>query len=179
MKFKLKNTILELKKGDITEMETTAIVNPANKYLKHGGGVAKAIVEKGGEIIQKESDKIGFCPVGEAVITTGGKLKAKYVIHTVGPKWGEGKEKEKLKKSVLSCLKLADKKKIKSLSLPAISTGIFGFPKEKAAKIILETISDYVLKEKTNLEKIIVCLYDTPTFEIFKKEFVKIVEKLT
>ena len=97
--------VIQLVKGDITDLEVDAIVNAANKWLKHGGGVAAAIVRKGGEIIQKESNKIiseyGPLEVGDAVITTAGKLKVKAVIHTVGPVYGEGQEKEKLKKATL------------------------------------------------------------------------------
>ena len=95
---RVNNSQLELLEGDITEMTTDAIVNAANSHLKHGGGVAGAIVRKGGRIIQDESDKIGYCAVGEAVITGAGRLKAKHVIHTVGPRMGEGNEDEKLKK---------------------------------------------------------------------------------
>ena len=110
MERKIRNSILELVQGDITEMETEAIVNAANEYLQHGGGVAGAIVKKGGKIIQEESNKIGYCPVGQTAITTGGNLKAKYVIHTVGPRMGEGNEDEKLKSATLNSLKLADEK---------------------------------------------------------------------
>ena len=167
MKKTIKNKILELVKGDITEMETDAIVNAANEFLKHGGGVAGAIIKKGGKIIQEESDKIEYCGVGKAVITTAGKLKAKYVIHAVGPRWGEGNEEEKLKNAILNSLKLADEKKINSIAFPAISTGIFGFPKKRASKIILKTAIKY-LNGKTNLKKVIFCLFDEETFKIFK-----------
>lgn len=109
MQREIKKSILQVVEGDITEMETNAIVNAANSHLKHGGGVAGAIARKGGKIIQEESDKIGYCPVGQAVITGGGNLKAKYVIHAVGPRMGEGDEDEKLRNATLNSLKLADK----------------------------------------------------------------------
>lgn len=172
MKRKIKNSILELVQGDLTEMETEAIVNAANEYLKHGGGVAGAIVKKGGRIIQEESDKIGYCPVGQAVMTSGGNLKAKYVIHAVGPRMGEGNEDEKLKNATLNSLKLADEKGIKSIAFPAISTGIFGYPIERCAKIMLANTIDY-LKGETNIEKVIFCLYGKDSFETFKKELEK------
>jgi len=158
---------VELVKGDITELDTDAIVNAANSKLQHGAGVAWAIVNKGGYIIQKESDKLRFCPVGNAVITTAGKLKAKYVIHAVGPVNGEGNEDAKLKSATLSALKLADKHKLKSIAFPAISTGAFGFPKDRCANVMLNAVVEYA-NETTGLEKVIFCLYDDETFRIFK-----------
>jgi O-acetyl-ADP-ribose deacetylase (regulator of RNase III) len=116
------NKILRLVKGDITERDVDVIVNAANSYLKHGGGVAAAIVRKGGAIIQEESDKIvvgGFVPVGSAVITTAGKLPCKAVIHTVGPSMGEGNEDNKLLRAVQTSLALAAEKGFKSISMPA------------------------------------------------------------
>jgi O-acetyl-ADP-ribose deacetylase len=118
--------------------EIDVIVNPANSYLIHGVGVAAAIVRKGGQVIQEESDKIGYVPVGTAVITTSGKLPCKAVIHTIGPRMGEGNEDEKLRKAIKSVLALAQETGFKSISIPAISTGIFGFPKDRCAKILLE-----------------------------------------
>ena len=124
--------LLRLVQGDITERDTDAIVNAANSYLQHGGGVAGAIVRKGGQIIQDESDRIGFVPVGNAAVTTAGKLPSKYVIHAVGPRMGEGDEDNKLKSAVLKSLQLASEKNFQSLSLPAVSSGIFGFPRTDA-----------------------------------------------
>ena len=106
--------------GDITERNVDVIVNPANSFLKHGGGVAAAIVRKGGQVIEEESDKIGYVPVGTAVITTSGKLPCKAVIHTVGPRMGEGNEDEKLRKAIKSVLALAQETGFKSISIPAI-----------------------------------------------------------
>ncbi|MCL5023027.1 MAG: macro domain-containing protein, partial [Nitrospirae bacterium] len=125
------NGTLRLVQGDITERDVDAIVNAANSHLRHGGGVAGAIVKKGGQIIQEESDRIGFVPVGHATVTGAGKLPARYVIHAVGPRMGEGDEDNKLKQAVLSSLMLASGKGLKSISLPAISSGIFGFPKDR------------------------------------------------
>lgn len=158
---------IELIKGDITELNTDAIVNAANSKLQHGGGVAWAIVNKGGYAIQRESDKLRFCAVGNAVITTAGKLKAKYVIHAVGPVNGEDNEDSKLKSATLSALKLADKHKLKSIAFPAISTGIYRFPVDRCANIMLNTAVEYA-NEDTGIEKIVFCLYDDETFGIFK-----------
>ncbi len=164
---------LEIVKSDITEEEVDAIVNAANENLIHGGGLALAIVKKGGQIIQEESNKIGYCPPGKAVITSGGNLKAKFVIHAVGPIWKGGKynEDEILYNAVRNSLLLAHEKNLKSISIPAISTGIFGFPKERAARIILKAIKDFIndFEGKTKIEKIRVCLYDEETYNIFLK----------
>jgi O-acetyl-ADP-ribose deacetylase (regulator of RNase III) len=136
------NKILRLVRGDITERNVDAVVNAANSYLKHGGGVAAAIVKKGGTIIQKESDKIvttrGLVQVGSAVVTTAGMLPCKAVIHTIGPRIGEGNEDYKLRKAVKSSLLLASERGFKSISMPAISSGIFGFPKARCANIFVE-----------------------------------------
>lgn len=166
----IKNTVIEIVQEDITEVNADAIVNPANSNLRHGGGVAWAIVNKGGYSIQRESDKLKFCPVGNAVITTAGSLKAKYVIHAVGPRLGEGDEDTKLKSATISVLKLADKHTLRSVSFPAISTGIYKFPKDRCAYIMLNTTIEYC-KEQTGLQKIIFCLYDEETFRIFKNTF--------
>lgn len=161
---------LRIIQGDITERDVDAIVNAANSLLKHGGGVAGAIVRRGGRVIQEESDKIGFVPVGGAAITGAGRLKAKFVIHAVGPRMGEGGEDGKLKSAVRSVLEAASEKGIKSLSMPAISSGIFGFPKEKCAKILVGESVDY-LKENpsTSLEIVEFCLFDEHTAGLFRE----------
>ncbi|NVM46547.1 MAG: macro domain-containing protein, partial [Candidatus Lokiarchaeota archaeon] len=123
---KVKNSLIKLTQGDITDLATDAIVNAANAQLILGGGVAGAIRRKGGPIIQEECNKIGGTFVGGAVITTGGNLKAKHVIHAVGPRMGEGDEDNKLMNAVLNSLKLMDEHGLKSIAFPAISTGIFG-----------------------------------------------------
>jgi O-acetyl-ADP-ribose deacetylase len=148
------NKILRLVNGDITERNVDVIVNAANSYLKHGGGVAAAIVRKGGAIIREESDKIvvtrGLVLVGSAVITTAGKLPCKAVIHTVGPRMGEGNKDYKLRKAVRSSLKLASEKGFRTISMPAISSGIFGFPKDRCAKIL--EIHDYLFEHQKALD---------------------------
>jgi len=147
------------------------MVNAANSYLKHGGGVAAAIVRKGGSTIQDESDKIGFVPVGSAVITTAGKLSSKAVIHVVGPRTGEGNEDEKLTNAVKNALLLASKQNFSSVSMPAISSGIFGFPKDKCAKILVEESKRFLENETTSIEVIEFCIIDDETIEYFKAQF--------
>jgi len=181
-KINIKNTTIGILQGDITEMDVDAIVNAANNELQHGGGVALSIVKKGGYIIQEESNKIGFCETGKAVITTAGNLKAKFVIHTVGPIYGEGQEDEKLKSAVLSCLTLADEKNLKSIAFPAISTGVYKFPKDRCAKIMFDAIVEYIKNKKDNnknknLKEIYIVLYDENTFNIFKNIFKEKFEK--
>jgi O-acetyl-ADP-ribose deacetylase (regulator of RNase III) len=171
----VKGKTMRLVQGDITERDVDAIVNAANSHLQHGGGVAGAIVKKGGQIIQEESNKIGHVPVGAAVITGAGKLPAKFVIHAVGPRMGEGDEGNKLKSAVLNSLKLASERGLKSISLPAISSGIFGFPKDRCAEILVKEALNYI-KENPNssLQFIEFCIYDDLTMGYFQKEFDKI-----
>jgi O-acetyl-ADP-ribose deacetylase (regulator of RNase III) len=176
MEAKINKTILELTQGDITDLETGAIVNAANAALKLGGGVAGAIRIKGGPKIQEECNRIGGTHVGGAVITTGGNLKAKYVIHAVGPRHGEQHEDAKLKDATLNSLILADKNNLKSIAFPAISTGIFGFPKDRCATIMLSTTVAY-LEGPTKLERVVYCLYDQNTFEIFKRTLQSLVHQ--
>ena len=132
--------------GDLTEAKVDAIVNAANCHLQHGGGVAGAIVRKGGKIIQEESDKIGFVATGEAVYTSAGKLPAKYVIHTPGPIYGNhnGKEPELLFNSFYNSLKLAHELKLSSIAFPAISAGIYGYPKEECAEIFYKAVKKFL-----------------------------------
>jgi len=167
MQIQVKDKILELVEGDITEQSTDAIVNAANSSLVLGAGVAGAIRKKGGPQIQEECNKIGGCPVGGAVITTGGNLKAKHVIHAVGPRMGEGDEDEKLENATRNSLRVADDNNLRSIAFPAISTGIFGFPLERCANIMLSTAVDY-LKGKTNLQKVVLCLFAKDDYQTFE-----------
>jgi O-acetyl-ADP-ribose deacetylase len=166
--------IIRLIEGDITDQNVDVIVNPANSYLKHGGGVAGAIVRKGGKIIQTESDKIGFVPVGSSVITTSGELPCQAIIHTVGPKMGEGNEDFKLSKSIHSSLSLASDNSYKSISIPAISSGIFGFPKDRCANILLDESIKFLQNNNTTLETIEFCIIDDETLFHFKNKFKKL-----
>ncbi len=169
---------LRVCQGDITLEEVDAIVNAANEYLKHGGGVAYAIVRRGGREIQEESDRIvrrlGKVPTGFAAITTGGNLKARMVIHTVGPVWkgGRDNEDEKLRRAVISPLEIANGYGFESIVFPAISTGIYGFPKDRAARIIFSAIEEWVESHPhSTLKDIGVCLYDDETAKVFLDAF--------
>jgi len=162
-------TQLEILEGDITELEVDAIVNPANERLQLGSGVAGAIRERGGPSIQVECDRIGSTPVGTAVMTGAGHLKAKRVIHAVGPVQGEGDEDKKLASAVRAALALADRRGMKSLAMPAISTGNFGFPIDRAARIILTEIQRF-LQGGTKLERVVICLHGDDAFQVFKRE---------
>jgi len=140
----VKNSKIRLVQGDITELGSDAVVNAANSQLILGGGVAGAIRSKGGPSIQEECHKIGGTFVGGAVITTGGNLKAKHVIHAVGPRMGEGDEDNKLKNATLNSLRLMDDNELKSIAFPAISTGIFGYPINRCSKIMIATTKEYL-----------------------------------
>lgn len=173
MPHKINKTEIDVIKDDITMLDIEAIVNPANNYLIHGGGLAAAIVRRGGQIIQQESKKIGFVPTGHAVYTSGGHLKAAYVIHAVGPRYKDGNsgEAEKLSSAVKTALDIADKKKLKSIALPAISSGIFGYPMEPCAEVITKAITEYLsANAETNLEKVVICLFDDEAYTAFEKQ---------
>jgi O-acetyl-ADP-ribose deacetylase (regulator of RNase III) len=165
----LDKTTLELVQGDITDLDVEAIVNAANQHLQLGSGVAGAIRAKGGPSIQEECNRIGGTPVGTAVMTGAGHLKARQVIHAVGPQMGEGDEDKKLAAAVRSALALADRRGLKSIALPAISTGVFGFPLDRAARIMLTEIQRF-LQGGTKLDRVVLCLYDEEAFGVFKKE---------
>lgn len=176
MKARINDTLLELVHGDITELSTDAIVNAANGALKLGGGVAGAIRRKGGPEIQMDCNRIvaekGRIVTGDATITKGGRLKARFVVHAVGPVYGEGYEDRKLRNATVSSLKLADHEHLKSISFPAISTGNFGLPKQKCAEVMIPTVISYI-RSGTNLKHIILCLYDQNTYDIFKRTLEK------
>ena len=173
MKKRIGRTVLELVVGDITGMATDAVVNAANSRLAHGGGVAGAIAMKAGPAVQQESDlwvtARGPVPTGSCAITSAGRLPAKYVIHAVGPRMGEGGEEAKLKLATLSCLEMADRHNLRSIAFPAISTGIFGCPMDLCAASMLSTALDYV-QNKTRLERILFCLYDRKAYGIFEEK---------
>jgi O-acetyl-ADP-ribose deacetylase (regulator of RNase III) len=167
VQLKVNKSVVETVEGDITEQNTDAIVNAANAALVLGAGVAGAIRKKGGPRIQEECNKIGGTVVGGAVITGAGSLKARHVIHAVGPRMGEGDEDNKLRNATLNSLKVADENRLKSVCFPAISTGIFGFPMERCASIMLSTTVDY-LRGTTGLEKVVFCLWGRETYSVFE-----------
>jgi O-acetyl-ADP-ribose deacetylase len=152
--------------GDITKQETDAIVNAANKSLLGGGGVDGAIHHAAGPALLDECRALNGCKTGEAKITKGYNLKAKYVIHTVGPVWmgGEYEEEEKLASCYRNSLSLAVKNKIKTISFPSVSTGIYRFPVDKASRIALDEINKFLKKEKSLKEVVIVC-FDKKTHD--------------
>jgi O-acetyl-ADP-ribose deacetylase (regulator of RNase III) len=166
--------VLQILLGDITKEHVDAIVNAANAYLQHGGGVAGVISLKGGSIIQKESDQWleenGPVQHASPVYTSGGDLPCKYVIHAVGPVWGEGDEDKKLAEAIAGSLALGDQLGLSSIAIPAISTGIFRFPIERAAKIILNAFRTYIKQNPAaSLRQIRLVLYDEQSLYVFLK----------
>ena len=163
---------IQIVQGDITMEKVDAIVNAANEYLQHGGGVARSISKQGGPPIQKESDAwvrdYGRVSHANPAWTSGGHLPATYVIHAVGPVWGDGDEDKKLERAVAGSLRVADELKCSSIAMPAISTGIFGFPKDRAAGIIFSTIENYFTEHSSSgLKTVKLVLYDQPTMDVF------------
>jgi len=176
MEIAINQGTLALVEGDITGEETDAIVNAANSRLMGGAGVDGAIHRAGGPSIMDECRKIGGCPTGQAVITTGGNLKAAHVIHTVGPIYQGGTkgEADLLRSAYLSSLRLAAARGLKSIAFPAISTGIYSYPLAEAAHIALQTAVDY-LREHTDLRVIRFVLFDRRTYDAFAAELKKLV----
>jgi len=174
MDIKYKKNRIKLVKGDITKIEVDAIVNAANSSLLGGGGVDGAIHKAGGREILEQCmlirNKQGGCKVGEAVITTGGKLKAKYVIHTVGPVWNGGKNREEqlLSNCYRNSLTIALEHNLRTIGFPSISTGIYRFPKEIAAKVAVSEVLNFLQTDNTIEEVIFVCFDDT-TYDIYLK----------
>jgi O-acetyl-ADP-ribose deacetylase (regulator of RNase III) len=169
-----KGKTLQIVQGDITTEKVDAIVNAANENLAHGGGVAWAISKNGGPLVQQESDewirKHGPVSHTHPAWTSGGLLPAKYIIHAVGPVWGSGGEDQKLSDAVMGSFHVADELKCKSVSLPAISTGIFGFPKDQAARIIFSSINEYFARNQdSGIQQIRIILFDVATLQVFMK----------
>lgn len=174
MEVQINGIVLELVEGDIAELDSDAIVNAANGQLLHGGGLAALISRRGGPAIQRESHNWvrdhGRVATGSAAITSGGKLRAHHVIHAVGPVYDHtDSSAELLASAVRSALQMADDHGLKSIALPAISTGIFGYPLEEAAQVMLEATVAY-LQVETNLERVTYCLFGQPAFDVFTRE---------
>ncbi|RLG94043.1 O-acetyl-ADP-ribose deacetylase [Candidatus Bathyarchaeota archaeon] len=177
MEFRIGNAKIRIIRGDITEQETDAIVNAANSSLMGGGGVDGAIHRKGGPKILEECKRIrrtqwpNGLPTGKAVITTGGNLKAKYVIHTVGPVWRGGKhgEAELLADAYRNSLKLAVSKGIRTISFPAISTGAYGYPMEEAAEVALKTVRDF-LEDEDKLDEVVFVLFTESAYKVYERK---------
>ena len=173
--------VLQAVQGDITIETTAAIVNAANERLMHGGGVAGAISRKSGGIVQEESDvwvrQRGPVITGTAAITGAGRLPATYVIHAVGPVWGSGDEEEKLGSAVSSALALADAHQLNSISMPGISSGIFGGPKDICARVIVQAVVDYLKQNPAStLKEVRFCNIDQPTSTAFVTAMQTLVE---
>ena len=167
MERQVNGKVIRLIQGDLTELSVDAIVNAANAQLILGGGVAGAIRTKGGPSIQEECDRVGGTTVGQAVLTNAGKLKARHVIHAVGPRMGEGNEDEKLRQATLNSLRRATEKGLLSIAFPAISTGIFGFPKDRCAAIMLQTVKGFLKDQDSSLTEVVFCLWSKDDLELF------------
>jgi O-acetyl-ADP-ribose deacetylase len=159
---------LVLLQGDLTEMDVDAIVNAANNVLQLGAGVAGAIRRKGGEVIQQECDAIGSIPIGGAAITSGGKLRARYVIHAASMQLGGETTARALQSSTAHCLRIASEWRLRSVAFPAVGTGIAGFPLSECAQIMLREVA-YHLKVPTSLEEIYFVLFDATALAVFEK----------
>lgn len=175
MKVNVQKSILEIVQGDITQQDTEAIGNAANSALAGGGGVDGAIHRAGGPSMMSElRAKYKGCPTGSAVITSGGNLKAKYVIHAVGPRYsGSPKDPDLLSGAYRRSLELCTQNKISSVAFPSISTGIYGYPVEEASRIALKTVMDY-LKDHPEIKLVRFVLFDSKTFDVYEKATKKI-----
>jgi len=176
----IKQAKVIITRGDITQQTTDAIVNAANSSLMGGGGVDGAIHRAGGPAILEECKQIVFrqgrLPTGEVVITTGGNLKAKYVIHTVGPVWGGGSrgEAKLLESAYRESLKLAAENNLTSISFPSISTGAYGYPVDEASRIALETVISFLGESTTSIKEVVFVLFDSRTFDAYSSALQKI-----
>ena len=161
---------IEILQGDLTEMNTDAIVNAANNDLQLGGGVAGAIRRKGGPKIQAECDEIGTIPIGGAAVTTGGELKARYVIHAASMELGGRTDALSLRSSTAHSLRIAAQKKLKTVAFPAVGTGIAGFPMRECAEIMLREVAKH-FEGPTSLEKVSFVLFDKDALDTFQRAF--------
>lgn len=168
---------IELQQGDLTEMDVDAIVNAANNDLQLGGGVAGAIRRKGGETIQQECDRLGPVPIGEAAITAGGRLKARYVIHAASMRLGGCTTAESLRASTRNSLKRAAEKGLRTVAFPAVGTGIAGFPLRECAEIMVTEVVAY-LGGQSSLEKVHFVLYDQTALQTFREVWERLRKRL-
>jgi O-acetyl-ADP-ribose deacetylase (regulator of RNase III) len=176
MEVQIGQTIFFLEEGDITQQTTEAIVNAANSRLAGGGGVDGAIHRAGGPKIMEECRKIGGCPTGQAVITTGGNLKAQYVIHTVGPiyRGGTGNEAALLASAYRESMKLAHKKGLRSVAFPSLSTGAYGYPLDEAAEIALKTVVGFI-QENPGFDRVGFVLFGKVSYQAYEQALQKLV----
>jgi O-acetyl-ADP-ribose deacetylase len=167
-------TRLEIAQGDLTQEAVDAVVNAANAHLSHGAGVAGAILRAGGPVIQQESqawiERYGLVTHSEPAYTSGGRLPARYIIHTVGPIWGEGEEDRKLAEAIRGSLRRAEQLQLASIAFPAIATGIFGFPKERAARVFFKTLRAYFTEQPaSDLRLVRLVLWDEESLRTFQE----------
>lgn len=160
--------------GDMTQERVDAVVNAANSQLLHGGGLAGAIVRRGGQSIQEESLEVAPVPVGGAVATGAGRLPSRWVIHAVGPRWGEGDEEAKLRSAVRSALDTALELGARSVSLPAISTGIFGYPKADGVRVIVDTSLAWLRDHRGALRELRFVAFDRETATLFAETLAEV-----
>lgn len=173
MQFSVKGMSVELIQGDITDLDTEAIVNAASSSLILGAGISGAIRRKGGASIQEECNRIGHCDVGNAIITAGGSLKARHVIHAVGPRMGDGDETDKLASAVRAALQLAETHKLASMALPLLSTGVAGLPLDVCTKIMAKEILDFSFEQRHYLQQVVVCLVSKAAYQKFSDVFLE------
>jgi O-acetyl-ADP-ribose deacetylase (regulator of RNase III) len=173
MEITVNERILRLAEGDITEQDVDAIVNAANQHLQLGSGVAGAIRQKGGPAIQQECNQIGGCPVGGAVITGGGRLKARFVIHAVGPLGGDPQADQLLESATRTSLQVAAENDLSSIAFPAISTGVFGFPIARCAVIMLSTAIEYLREAEDGPRLVVFCLFGPAAYDVFAAELTR------
>jgi len=162
---------IKLVQGDITETDVDAIVNAANNQLLLGAGVAGAIRRRGGPSIQKECDRIGPIPLGEAAITGAGDLQARYVIHAASMSLGSATTADSLRSSVKNSLLRADEKGLRSIAFPAIGTGVAGFPTDECARIMFEVVLEHLVSADTSLEEVTFVLFGDADYRTFQREF--------
>lgn len=176
--YKINETTINLIKGDITKIETDAVVNAANNTLLGGGGVDGAIHRAGGSEILEQCKKIGGCPTGEARITTAGNLPSKYVIHTVGPVYrgGDNREAELLYNTYYNSLELAEEYNLKTIAFPSISTGVYGYPIDKASDIAIKAVTDFI-EEKGSIDKVVFVLFSNNDYEIYEEKLNKLINE--
>ena len=161
---------IELRRGDITDVEADAIVNAANNQLQLGAGVAGAIRRKGGPAIQEECDRIGAIPLGEAAATGAGNLKAKYVIHAASMSLGRPTSAGDLVASTRNSLRRADELKLKTIAFPAIGTGVAGFPLDECARLMIRAVREHLAAGRSSLDKVLFVLFDKEAYDAFAKE---------
>ncbi|QIN77861.1 O-acetyl-ADP-ribose deacetylase [Rubrobacter marinus] len=176
---RVRGAVLELVQGDITDQETDAIVNAANARLAGGGGVDGAIHRAGGPRIMEECRRLGGCPTGEARITTGGELKARHVIHAVGPVYrgGASGEEHLLASAYRNSLRLAAEHGLESVAFPSLSTGAYGYPVQDAAEVALQAIVEFLENERHGLELVRFVLFDRRTMEAFEEAFERVLPR--